>query len=69
VALGALMALVLWLLRSSWLPGDSWLQVAAALAVAGSLYAGLAAGLVLTPQHRDHLLRKFAPWLITRAEA
>jgi hypothetical protein len=63
VALGALMTLVLWLLRRSWLPGDSWLQVGAALAIGGSLYLTLALGLVLTPQHREHLLRKFVPWL------
>jgi O-antigen/teichoic acid export membrane protein len=69
VGLGALMALVLWLLRSSWLPGDSWLQVGAALAIGGSLYVAVAAGVVLTPQHREHLLRKFVPWLGSRAEA
>lgn len=69
VGLGALMALALWLLRRSWLPGDSWLQVGGALAIAGSLYAALAAGLVLTPQHREQLLRKFVPWLGPRAEA
>jgi O-antigen/teichoic acid export membrane protein len=67
--LGALMALVLWLLRMSWLPGDTWLQVGGALAIGGSLYAALAAGVVLTPQHREHLLRKFVPWLGARAEA
>jgi O-antigen/teichoic acid export membrane protein len=69
VALGAVMALVLWLLRRSWLPGNSWLQVGGALAIAGSLYLALAAGLILTPQHREHLLRKFVPWLGPRAEA
>ena len=69
VALGALMTLVLWLLRSSWLPGDTWLQVGAALGIAGSLYAGLAAGLVLTPKHREHLLRTITLRLGPRAEA
>jgi O-antigen/teichoic acid export membrane protein len=69
VALGALMTLVLWLLRSSWLPGDTWLQVGGALAIAGSLYAGLAASLVLTPKHREHLLRTVTLRLGARAEA
>jgi O-antigen/teichoic acid export membrane protein len=69
VALGAAMALALWLLRTSWLPGDSWLQVGSALLIAGSLYTALAAALVLTPQHREQLLRRFAPWLGPRAEA
>jgi O-antigen/teichoic acid export membrane protein len=69
VALGALMTLVLWLLRSSWLPGDTWLQVGAALAIAGSLYAGLAAGLVLTPKHREYLLRTITLRWGPRAEA
>jgi O-antigen/teichoic acid export membrane protein len=69
LGLGALMALLLWGLRTSWFPGDSWLHVGAALAIAGSLYVALAAAVILTPQHREHLLRKFVPWLGPRAEA
>lgn len=69
IGLGALMALILWLLRSSWLPGSSWLQVAGALAIAGPIYLASAAALVLTPHHREHLLRKLAPWMDTREEA
>jgi hypothetical protein len=43
--------------------------VGAALAIAGSLYAGLAAGLVLTPKHREYLLRTITLRWGPRAEA
>jgi O-antigen/teichoic acid export membrane protein len=68
VALGSGMALILWLLKTSWLPGENWLQVGGAVAIASALYVTLAGVFVLTPYHREQLLLKVAPWVGRAAE-